>query len=55
MQWLESPLQLRGHMFKPFVTYFFHPQMKWIKKKSQGKKGFKLLPKEQPCSQRSKA
>jgi len=26
--------------------------MKWMKTNSQGKKGFKLFPKEQPCSQR---
>jgi hypothetical protein len=25
--------------------------MKWMKTISQGRKGFKLLPKEQPCSQ----
>ncbi len=55
MQWLKSPLQLRGYGFKPFFTYLFHPQMKWMKKKSQGKKGFKLLPKEQPCSQHKKS
>ncbi len=23
MQWLESPLQLRGHGFKPFLDLFF--------------------------------
>jgi hypothetical protein len=38
-----------------FLNSFFHPQTKWMKMKSQGKKGLKSLIGEQPSSQGNKA
>ncbi len=55
MQWLESPLWPKDLGFKLFSKLSFYPQMKWMKKNSQSRKRFKLLPRKQPCSQKNEA
>ncbi len=52
MQWLESFYSPKVLGLNFLKNYLFHSWMKSMKTNSQGKKGFQLLPKEQPCSQK---
>jgi hypothetical protein len=55
MQWLEFPLQPKGPRFEPFFELYFSSTKEMDENNSQSKKRFKLLPREQPCSQKRKA